>query len=116
MSDATGRLVGKVEPEQPRLPFPCSTCERIKIFTRFSSEFLTPTEESDRISIRRLSLPARTEILPAAAHFPSKLFWKEGSQAMECTVLAETIAKNEHAVGHERTLLVGDLNMNPFED
>ena len=31
-------------------------------------------------------------------------------------ILTETIRKKEDEVGHTRTVLVGDLNMNPFED
>jgi hypothetical protein len=46
---------------------------------------------------------------------PSKLYWSEHSQALECTVLAQTIQEHESQAGHRRTILVGDLNMNPFE-
>ena len=38
--------------------YPRSLCERIRVFTRFSRQFLVPRSESERISIRRLSLPA----------------------------------------------------------
>jgi hypothetical protein len=48
-------------------------------------------------------------------HFPSKLRWEKEDQAMECTSLSNRIAREEDAVGHRRTVLVGDLNMNPFE-
>ena len=89
--------------------------DRIRIFTRFSSEFLTPTYEDERISIRRLRLPARLEILVVAAHLRSKLHQSEDSQAFECVEIARTIREQEEKVGHERTLIVGDLNMNPFE-
>ena len=95
--------------------FPPSLCEKIRIFTRFSRRFLKPAWESERMSIRRLVLPARTEILLAVAHFPSKLFWSDESQSFECTDFSTFIREQEARVGHVRTLLVGDLNMNPFE-
>jgi endonuclease/exonuclease/phosphatase family metal-dependent hydrolase len=90
-------------------------CERIRIFTRFSSNFFRPTYESEWISIRRLRLPARLEILVVAAHLASKLYQSEDSQAFECLEIARTIIEQEERVGHQRTLIVGDLNMNPFE-
>ncbi|MDX2043590.1 MAG: hypothetical protein SF097_20400 [Acidobacteriota bacterium] len=48
-------------------------CEKIAIYSRFSGDFLVPRFESDRITIRRLSLLDTPEILLAATHLPSKL-------------------------------------------
>jgi hypothetical protein len=87
----------------------------ITIFSGFSSAFLKPVFESDRVSIRRLTLPARSELLLATVHFPSKLYWSSESQAQECTELARRIATEEDKLGHRRTVLVGDFNMDPFE-
>ena len=100
---------------RPEFHFATGQCERIRIFTRFSSGFLRATYESKWISIRRLRLPARLEILVVAAHLPSKLYRSEDSQAFECLEIARTIREQEEKVGHERTIIVGDLNMNPFE-
>lgn len=90
-------------------------CEQIEFFTKFDPHFLRPTFENPRISIRRLRLPLREEILIASAHLPSRLYFSAESLAEECSVLATFIEKEEQAAGHKRTLLVGDLNVNPFE-
>jgi exonuclease III len=90
-------------------------CERIQIFTRFSSSFLRPRYEDDWVSIRLLKMPARVEILLVAAHLPSKRFRDEHDQEHLSTTVARTIMEQEKNVGHQRTVLVGDLNMNPFE-
>jgi hypothetical protein len=87
----------------------------VRIFTRFSRAFLRPVSDGARVSIRRLALPARSELLVAVAHLPSKLHWSDASQAFECTELARQIMDEEDKVGHRRTVLVGDFNMNPFE-
>jgi hypothetical protein len=87
----------------------------ISIFTRFPGRYFSPVYESDRLSIRRLRLPAIEELLVAVVHFPSKLFWSDESQMFECTNLSNTIVDEEKKAGHARTLLVGDFNMNPFE-
>ena len=90
-------------------------CRQITVFTRFSGDSLEPVSETERTSIRRLTLPARKPVLLAAAHLPSKLRWLEESQKFECVELARQIAAAEQQAGHHRTILVGDLNMNPFE-
>ena len=92
-----------------------SLCEKIVIYTRFSEEFIQPVLETNRLTVRRLVLPARTEILLVGIHFLSKLYWSEESQSFQCAELARIIREVEEKEGHSRTLLVGDLNMNPFE-
>jgi|SRR6267142_1401451 len=94
---------------------PWSICTKIAVFTRFHSAFLQPTEESDRTLICRLNLPARVEILLAMAHLPSKLHSDEMGQLAQCQLLLESVKQAESKTGHTRTILVGDLNVNPFE-
>ena len=102
--------------------FQWSLTKGISIFTRFSGNFIRPVFDQDadeddtpRLTIRRLALPACPEILLAVTHLPSKLYWDEDSQAHECTDVARTIAEAERRAGHSRTVLAGDFNMNPFE-
>lgn len=90
-------------------------CDRLEFFTKFDSSLLVPLFETDRISIRRLSLPGRETILIAGAHLPSKLHFSDESLIFECTYLAERINDVEKQEGHSRTIVVGDLNVNPFE-
>ncbi len=90
--------------------------DRIQVFTKFSAEFISPVFESDKLTIRHLFLPGQESILLATIHFPSKLYWRDESQAFECVELANSISAAEREAGHSRTVLVGDLNMNPFED
>ena len=87
----------------------------VEVFTRFSGAFLKPTFDSGRVSIRRLALPARAELLLAMVHLPSKLYWSEDSQTHECVELARSIQQEEGKAGHSRSLLIGDLNVDPFE-
>lgn len=95
------------------LPF--SQCEKIAIYTRFPEKFLEAEAEADRFTIRQLALPGLNDILIAAAHMPSKLHWGAESQIYECERLADEIRRVEQRVGHTRTVLVGDFNVNPFE-
>ena len=111
-----GRMLQTLNPPgnaQYRLTY--SLCEKIVIYTRFAEEFIEPVLETNRLTIRRLMLPARAEVLLVGVHFASKLHWSEESQSFECIELARMIRDVEEKEGHSRTLLVGDFNMNPFE-
>jgi exonuclease III len=91
-------------------------CQGLAVYSRFSPEYLRPTYEApDHLTVLKVLLPARQEILLAVAHLPSKLRWSGDSQALECTNVARRLRDVEARVGHARTVLVGDLNMNPFE-
>jgi hypothetical protein len=89
--------------------------ESIKVLTKFHAAFLRPTTESKRYSVRRLRLPGQQEVLLVLAHLPSGLFFSPESRSAECVELARLVVEEERKAGHDRTLLVGDLNVNPFE-
>lgn len=90
-------------------------CKKIDVFTRFPDDFLTPKNETDRLTIRHLRLPGLRDILLGIMHLPSKLHWTEQSLSSECHNVASRVREAEQNVGHCRTILVGDFNMNPFE-
>jgi len=92
------------------------SCEKVHIFSRFIDIYIKSIQVvSNCCTIRHLMLPARTDIILTAVHFPSKKNWREDSQIIECTNLSEDIAKVERQIGHTRTVLMGDFNMNHFE-
>jgi hypothetical protein len=95
---------------------PRNTCKKIEIFTRFASNFIESIHEENRLTIRRLRLHGQTDILLAVGHLPSKMHRRNTSQSGPCIRLAKSIERAEEEVGHRRTVLVGDLNVNPFED
>lgn len=92
----------------------------IAIFTRFSEQYLQPLEpsvENKNYVIRRLVLPNRLAILLCVVHFPSKLWQDRSDQTAFAAEFGRTIlAAAEMREQHARTILVGDLNMNPYED
>lgn len=90
-------------------------CEKVVIYTKFDPRFLRLVHETDRLTIRELRLPGLSEILLAVTHFQSKRHWSDDDQSMECSALSDSIREAERKVQHTRTILVGDLNMNPFE-
>ena len=64
----------------PEFHFPTNLNPRIKLFCRFPGKYVIPAFDSGLVSIRRVVLPARDEILLVAVHFPSKFYWSDESQ------------------------------------
>lgn len=91
-------------------------CPKVSIYTRFSDEFMPAHRDGDDYSIRRLRLLDRPEILVCAVHFPSKLRQAPIDQTMFSVNFGDQLAAAEEAAGHSRTIVVGDFNMNPFDD
>lgn len=87
---------------------------RVKIYSRLS-RFVRPVMDFPGVAIRRLMTPLGDDILIVAAHLPSKLYQTEHDQFFACMRLANAIDEAESRVRHTRTLIIGDLNMNPFE-
>jgi hypothetical protein len=90
-------------------------CERIQMYTRFAPSLAVPVSEDAFHMIRHIRFPDRPDFLLVAAHLPSKLRDSEKSQYDEMLVFVREIQRMEAQVGHTRTIVVGDLNMNPFE-
>jgi hypothetical protein len=72
-------------------------------------------DASGRLTVRILRY-GETEVLFGAAHLSSKIHWSREDQAAEVHELSRQIRAEEERRGHSRTILVGDLNMNPFDD
>jgi hypothetical protein len=98
---------------------PKSDCSRIEIFTRFSNGFIPIINdelESDKYTIRHLKRPEATDIILSVVHLPSKLYKGYMDLTSKMIKLSESIKKAERTIDHSRTVIIGDLNMNPYED
>lgn len=88
----------------------------VQILTRLRAGGLTEVFDSEdgRMTIRRLRADGK-DMLLAVAHFPSQLHRSPDDLARYARLCAERIARAESDVGHQRTLMVGDLNLDPFD-
>jgi len=87
---------------------------RVVIYTRFPREYTRTAHSDFYLTIRQLRLPRKSEILLAATHLPSKLFGNEDPSEIASRMAAK-ISEVERELGISKTVLVGDLNMNPFD-
>lgn len=89
-------------------------CQDIAIFTRFSASALRPEHDEPGLSIRRI--PSTPEdILLVAVHLISKDKASDADQSSLTPIYARQIQDIEDKLGMRRTVLLGDLNMNPFD-
>ena len=88
---------------------------QLQIYSRYLHSYFIPINDRRGIAIRHLIPPIGRNILIVTAHLPSKIFQKEHDQIFASVRLANIIADAEKKVGHNRTVLIGDLNMDPFE-
>lgn len=102
-----------------RYVFPQSRSRRIRLWTRLSAASVVDRYNgrvSDRITIRELTFPRFVPVLLVGVHLPDRqrLTTEEG-RGLAVTEVAAKVRQIERDCGHSRTLLVGDLNMNPYE-
>ncbi|PHR98731.1 MAG: hypothetical protein COA78_25805 [Blastopirellula sp.] len=89
--------------------------DRLTIFTRFQPGNSSLIQNKPGVVIRHYQMPLGESFLVVAVHLSSKLRKKTEDQSQSCARLARYINKAEAKVGHTRTVVIGDLNMNPFE-
>ena len=89
---------------------------RVRLFTRYPRRALSMVFDDGHVSIRGLRPPVGLQILIVAAHLPSKLWATEGDQYYRMRQLRQYITQAETRAGHQNTIVIGDLNANPFED
>jgi hypothetical protein len=88
---------------------------RLSIFTRLAFSSFRPKADGHGIAIRNVNAPMVGEFLLAAVHLPSKLYYGTEDQLISAQTTVTLIRDVEKDVGHRRTLVIGDFNMDPFE-
>jgi hypothetical protein len=89
--------------------------DRLTIFTRFKTDpKRCPLRDSSGVSIRHYQLPVGESFTVVAVHLSSKLWESTEGQALSTPRVAGYIREAEQRVGHLRTIVIGDFNMNPF--
>ena len=91
--------------------------ERPRVFFRHQTAALVHVRDDplSHVTVRRLT-GVHEEVLFVIAHLPSKLHVADPDSRTQLAVRLGTLIRDEEAAaGHTRTVLIGDLNMNPFE-
>lgn len=88
---------------------------RVVIYTRFSPEFIKTKYSHKFFTIRFISLPFKKPQLLVAMHLESKRYRSDIHRCVKAIDASATIRQVESDLGISRTVVVGDLNMNPFD-
>ena len=90
---------------------------RITIISKFTDMELSPTQDfNEKITIRKLNIKGYKEIIIGFVHLISKMAFDNSSRAFEAIRYSNHILNEEVFANHERTIIMGDFNMNPFAD
>lgn len=89
--------------------------DRLQIFYRYDPSAVRIVQDTFDIAIRNVAPPIHSSILLVAAHLSSKLYLTSEDQLISAPRFARIIEDAEKVVGHTRSIVVGDFNMNPFE-
>ncbi len=95
---------------------PINPSNRLSIYVRLNREAVLPITDSNGIAIRQITPPLGLDFILVAIHLPSKLHLDPADHFALSVRLSDVICEAETRVGHERTIVIGDFNMNPFED
>ncbi len=89
--------------------------KRISIYSKFENKFIKEKKGHGRYKNRNFALPGKTEILLVVIHYQDKRNWTSADQNAEISNLMDDINEKQKEYKHRRTIIVGDFNMNPFE-
>lgn len=97
-------------------PIPCG--KRFKVFATFNPKFmrlLEPLLPDDRFDVWHLTLPLQEDVLLCVVHGPDKRNNSPEAQGLFLQQVVEALSHFEKEVGHDRSIVLGDFNANPFD-
>jgi endonuclease/exonuclease/phosphatase family metal-dependent hydrolase len=95
---------------------PFETSERLTFVTRYPLASLVPIHDEGGVAVRRINPPIGAEILVIAVHLPSRLYVSTDEQTPNAIRVSRKIDEFELQVSHSKTLVIGDFNMDPFDN
>ena len=98
-----------------RYEIPFSLPSLFQFLIRLPGDRAEPVYDDSYMAIKHVRPVLGDTFVLAAVHLPSKLFLGADEQAALCSRWIRHIRNAETRVGGARTLVIGDLNMNPFE-
>jgi exonuclease III len=87
----------------------------IHVISKLSRTRFATRLNDARWQILSIDIAGRPQLLLSVAHLPSKVNGNDYDQLNASMELSADLKASEREMGHDRMILVGDLNMNPFE-
>lgn len=112
------RLKTALNPKGSTDPYeilPSSVESKVLVIHRTRIKFLA-YEDRGRFAISRLQPSTGPDLSLVSVHLIDKKNNSDSKKRDECGKLSKVIRDWEHKTGHQRTIVVGDFNLNPFEE
>lgn len=98
--------------------YPISCGDRFKVLARFDPKLMEQLPlpvPSDRFDIWHLNLPLQEDVLLCVVHGLDKRNNSPAKQELFLEQVVTALSYFENNVGHDRSIVLGDFNANPFE-
>jgi hypothetical protein len=116
-TDSTVMLGALNTASRQHYSFPLTPQTKTRLFANLSPRDVQDkyADSSGDLTIWHLNLGGPPGVLLAGVHLPSKMDWSDHDQGFWASELIREIRREEGQVWSDRTILVGDFNMNPFD-
>lgn len=94
---------------------PLSVRRELRILGRLPFGAIAPVHDGHGISARHIRPPSGVDFTLIVLHLHSKMHRDPGDQVFTSMRVRQIVDEAEARAGHRRTVIVGDLNMDPFE-
>jgi hypothetical protein len=110
-------LVGKLSSRGRRFSTMPIPHDSIQVYAGFSPDaYLDWVGDVGRLCLRRFQAPGHPEIILGSLHLASGLHLERTERKTGAGPLARAVREAQHEFGHARAVVVGDFNLNPYED
>lgn len=92
--------------------------DRFRVFARFSPEYMKPIDyplPNNRLGLWHLTLPLQEHVIIALVHGLDRRNNVTAKRELFLSQVVSNVSWVEQKLGHERTIVAGDFNANPFE-
>jgi endonuclease/exonuclease/phosphatase family metal-dependent hydrolase len=96
--------------------YPCIGCKRITILSKYDVNQIEQLADDNFYTLKRFPHSDLGSIIIAFVHFPSKLHAEDVDYIELACSLRNDIENIETRLDDRKTIIVGDFNMNPFEN
>ena len=73
------------------------------------------SDTNGHLATYRIVRPEHAEVLLGTIHYQSRRDWNPADQDQHASIIANAVRRQERRAGHQRTIVIGDFNMNPFD-
>lgn len=89
--------------------------KRFEVFSRLRLNQVRSKHDSARFSIWQVQPILGCDFIFAVVHLPSKMHADESDQHATARAVVNEIQRVESELGHQRSVVMGDFNMHPFD-